>query len=71
MLVDKQTMEQYTAYVLVDIQNMYGLSKVAAEKLIKEYNFYNIIRSEPNYVMHYQPEVWAEKIYQKKSPATV
>lgn len=42
---------------------MYNLSETLAAKFIKKSNFNQVIKNTPDFVMHYNTEYWAEKIY--------
>lgn len=60
-----QINNEYIIYVKKDLMDLYQLDEVEAMKMIRNSNFPEVIKESPNFVMHYNTEYWAERIYKK------
>ncbi|MBW8350302.1 hypothetical protein K0H71_12720 [Bacillus sp. IITD106] len=67
----KNHIREYTDYVIKDMMDMYGIKQDEANQLIKKYNFDKMVEKAPEFVLHYNTEDWAERIYKNKTLQTI
>lgn len=59
-----ETQHEFLSYVKKSMIEEYGVNVEDAEETIKQYNFPEILKASPEFVMHYMPEEWAYKLYE-------
>lgn len=55
--------EEYIDYVKQVLIGNYEISFEDANKIVDGQNLKDIVRASPEFVMHYEPEDWAKKLY--------
>ena len=55
--------EEYVDYVKQVLIENYEVSLEDAKEIVDGQNFEDIVKASPEFVMHYEPEDWAKKLY--------
>lgn len=66
-MLNKNDINEYMDYVIKDLIDMYGIKQSEALRLIKVYNFDKMIEKSPEFILHYNTDDWAERIYNNKT----
>ncbi|MET3505480.1 hypothetical protein [Halalkalibacter oceani] len=59
----QESVSKFIDCVVLDIQEMFGVPKRQAEKMVYDSSLITLIKKYPNQVTEYSIEHWAEEIY--------
>lgn len=64
---NKEVINTYLIYLKEDMVKMYNPTNEEMDCKIKDFNFLEMIETEPDAVMHFDSSYWADMIYHGKS----
>lgn len=62
-LEDKLFIQEYVEDVVQDLQSMYHVNQKDAHKIVSGSAFLTTMKRDPEFVINYDTEYWAEKLY--------
>lgn len=65
-LEDKLFLKEYIEDIVQDLQEIYHVNQIEAHKIVRGSSFLATMERDPEYVINYDTEYWAEKLYTRR-----